>query len=50
MKLLDDEDNQERKYTSLICHVHKSINDTRMSVMCGSFRNDYPASSRMGMG
>lgn len=49
MKLLDDKDNQERKYTSLICHVRKWINDTRMSVMCGSFRNDYPAGSRMGM-
>lgn len=48
MKLLDDRDNQERKYTSLICHVRKWMNDTRKSVMSGSTLNDYPASSRMG--
>ena len=47
MKLLDDKDNQERKYTSLICLVRKWINDTRMSVMCGSICYDYPAGSRM---
>ena len=49
MKLLDDKDNQERKYTSLICLVRKWINDTRMSVMCGFFCTDYPDVSRMGM-
>lgn len=49
MKLLDDKDNQERKYTSLIYLLRKWINDTRMSVMCGFFCTDYPASSRMGM-
>jgi hypothetical protein len=34
MKLLDDKDNRDREYTSLICLVCKWINDTRMSVMC----------------
>ena len=48
MKLLDDTDNQERKYASLVCHVRKWMTDTRKSVMSGSTLNDYPASSGMG--
>lgn len=49
VKLLDDKDKKERKYTSLICLVRTWINDTRMSVMHGSICYDYPAGSRMGM-
>ena len=47
MNLLDDRDNQERKYAGLESNVRRWITNTRKSVMSGFTVMDYPATSVM---